>query len=136
MMRTISEIIADIFKNLNSWNSIIQNQVQDYYSAERFSACSTSKTMLTDEEVRAVDEQALAQKMCEKTALTPAEIFIIKQLFQPYIIEIRERDSRIYEAICLALASQREKRIISDKRFTEEMKNLFEWYSYAKGLYQ
>jgi hypothetical protein len=128
--------MADFFKDLRHWESQIQPPLDAAYQTERFSIFSVPQTVLSEEAVRAVNEQALAHKVCGQSPLSLEEIFTIKQLFDYYLVEIKERDSRVYKAICLALITQREQKIIDENRFFEEMKVLSEWYVSAKGLYK
>jgi hypothetical protein len=134
-MKKISNAMVTLFKDLRCWNHPLQSQINASYQQERFSVFSTPSTALTEEAIRNVNEQALADKLCTGQPLLLEEVFVIKQLFDPYLVEIRERDNRIFKAISLALASQLHQNIINADRFTEEMQSLAEWYAYTKELY-
>lgn len=134
-MKNISDVISEIFKELNQSNESLQRAVDESYQRERFCVLSTPQTVLISEEILAVDEKALALKLCTKQALSVHEVFVIKQLFDFYVVEARERDDRIFKGICTALFHQRQQNIIDDNRYIEEMQALSEWYAYAKGLY-
>lgn len=98
-------------------------------------ASMAPRSAFNEEQISAVDEKALALKVCTEEPLSLEEIFVIKQLFQYYIAEVRERDSRIFKAISLALSNQLQSNIISIDQYAKEISALNEWYKKAKELY-
>lgn len=127
-LKKISGTLAELFKELNAWGPTLQETIDQKYveKTEVFSA----------EELDAVDEKILASKMCQKQPLSLKEVFIIKQLFEHYLTELKTRDDRIFKAISKVLLEQNEKGIISDKTYFEEMHKLVNWHQDAKDLYK
>lgn len=135
-MKEVSEKMAAFFKNLKKWELQIQAGIDEAHNNDNFSVSLTPKTTISEEKIRAVDEKTLAEKVCSKKSLSLDEIFIIKQLFDYYLVEIKERDFRIYKAISSALITQREEKILSEARFFEETQELMKWYTSSKDLYK